>query len=91
MVRIIAFLILLIPGIFSAIGIKLIRDALFDDYNAFFFNAGFQFVVGLILFIGGLAFIGGFVIHRDRKKAAEKKAQNKYRQQSTMKKDKNFK
>ncbi|MDY0396491.1 DUF2627 family protein [Virgibacillus halophilus] len=56
MARIIAFLILLLPGVFSAIGIKLIRDALFNDYYLLFFNAGIQFIIGCILFIGGIGF-----------------------------------
>ncbi|TQS74500.1 DUF2627 domain-containing protein [Ornithinibacillus gellani] len=68
MVRIIAFSLLLIPGIFAAIGIKLMRDSIFDQFHAIFIHTGIQFTVGLILFVGGLAFIGGFVVHRDRKR-----------------------
>ena len=68
MIRIIAVLILLIPGIFSAFGIKLMRDALFSEVFPILFNAGIQFIVGFILFVAGVAFIGGFVVHRDRKK-----------------------
>lgn len=77
MVRIIAFLILLIPGIFSAIGIKIMRDALFDDIHLLLINSTVQFMVGLLLFIGGLAFIGGFIRHRDLKNKKIKK--NKHR------------
>lgn len=68
MARIIAFLILLIPGILAAIGIKLMRDTLFDEFNPIFIHTGIQFVIGLILTVAGLAFIGGFIVHRDRKK-----------------------
>lgn len=66
--RIIAVLLLFIPGVLAAFGIKLMRDALFADFYTVLFNAEIQFIVGLILFIAGLAFVGGFVVHRDRKK-----------------------
>ncbi|MFD1039191.1 DUF2627 family protein [Virgibacillus byunsanensis] len=66
MVRFIAILILIIPGVFSAYGIKLMRDSLFDDM-------GFQFLFGLLFFIIGIAFIGGFIVHRDKKKQLNKK------------------
>lgn len=68
MIRFIAVLLLLIPGILGAYGIKLMRDALFSEIVPLLMNAGFQFVVGLICFIVGLGFIGGFILHRDRKK-----------------------
>lgn len=68
MTRIIAVIILFIPGVAAAFGIKLMRDALFMEIFPILFNAGIQFIAGLILFIAGLAFIGGFVVHRDRKR-----------------------
>ncbi len=68
MARLFAVLLLFIPGIIAAFGIKLMRDTLFDHYNPIFFHVGIQFGVGLILFLAGLAFIGGFVVYRDRKK-----------------------
>lgn len=68
MVRIIAVSLLVIPGIISAIGIKLMRDTLFDDFYPIFLHVGIQFGLGLILFIVGIAFIAGFIVHRDRKK-----------------------
>jgi uncharacterized membrane protein YqaE (UPF0057 family) len=73
MARIIAVILLFIPGIISAIGIKLMRDALFVDVSAYLGNEGIQFAVGLILFIAGLAFIGGFIYHRDKKRQLIKK------------------
>jgi hypothetical protein len=73
MIRIIAALTLFVPGIIAAIGIKLMRDTLFDEFHPIFIHASIQFAIGLILFIGGLTFLGGFIIHRDRKKQAEKK------------------
>ncbi|HLS67369.1 MAG TPA: DUF2627 domain-containing protein [Pseudogracilibacillus sp.] len=68
MVRIIAVLVLLLPGVIVAIGIKLMRDSLFAETYALFVHEGIQFIVGLILFIAGLAFIGGFIYHRDKKR-----------------------
>lgn len=68
MVRIIAVLLLFIPGVLAAFGIKLMRDALFSDFYAILFNVEIQFIIGLVLFVAGLAFVGGFVVHRDRKK-----------------------
>lgn len=73
MIRLIAVLVLFIPGLFSAYGIKLMRDTVFNEFNPLFINVGIQFIVGLILFVLGLAFIGGFMVHRDRKKNLVKK------------------
>lgn len=77
MIRIIALIILIIPGVFAAFGIKLMRDALFLQISPLLFNAGLQFIVGLILFIAGVGFIGGYVVHRDRKKKSCHKAKKK--------------
>ncbi len=68
MIRIIAILILFIPGLIAAIGIKLMRDTLFATFYPIFLHSSIQFIIGLILFLAGLAFIGGFIIHRDRKR-----------------------
>lgn len=75
MMRIIAAIILFIPGIISAFGIKLMRDTLFDDFYPILLTKGLQFIVGLILFIAGIAFLGGFIFHRDRKRQLEQKQQ----------------
>lgn len=68
MVRIVAVIILFVPGVIGAFGIKLMRDALFAEVYPILFHEGIQFVIGLIMFIGGLAFIGGFIHHRDKKR-----------------------
>ncbi|MDY0408391.1 DUF2627 family protein [Virgibacillus soli] len=73
MARIIAFMLLLIPGVLSAIGIKLMRDTLFDEYVKIFINPTIQFIIGFIIFVGGLAFIGGFIFHRDKKQQQKHK------------------
>ncbi|MBY7143417.1 DUF2627 domain-containing protein [Virgibacillus sp. NKC19-3] len=68
MIRIIAVSLLFIPGILAAYGIKLMRDALFHEFNPIFFHAGIQFFIGIVLLVGGIWFIGGFLVHRDKKK-----------------------
>lgn len=76
MVRIIAVLLLVIPGLISAYGIKLMRDSFFDELYPIFLHVGVQFFLGLILFVGGIAFIGGFIVHRDRKRQYNAKDNN---------------
>lgn len=72
MVRMIAALLLFIPGIICAIGIKLMRDTVFAEFYPIFINKGIQFFIGLLLFVGGIGFIGGFIIHRDKKRQLAK-------------------
>ncbi|WP_347549681.1 DUF2627 domain-containing protein [Pseudalkalibacillus hwajinpoensis] len=66
--RLIALLIVLIPGIFGVIGIKLMRDVLFGVLNPPFTSLIVQFILGLIFLILGLSFVGGFIFYRDRKR-----------------------
>ncbi|MCP8616803.1 DUF2627 domain-containing protein [Salirhabdus salicampi] len=68
MIRFIALIILVIPGIIATLGIKLMRDTLFAILHPIFFHLVIQFIFGLLFFLGGLAFIGGFILHRDRKR-----------------------
>jgi len=68
MIRIIALIILVIPGALAALGIKLMRDMTFGILQAPFPNLWLQFLVGLLFFIGGLAFVAGFIFRRDRKR-----------------------
>lgn len=77
MARIIAAIIIFTPGVVGAMGIKLMRDALFAEVTPFLINQSLQFAVGLIMFILGLAFIGGFIHHRDKKKQLAKKRNRK--------------
>jgi len=72
MARFIALLILLIPGVIAAFGIKLMRDTVFDDYYQIFMYPTIQFIVGLVLFILGILFLGGFIVYRDKKRHKEK-------------------
>jgi hypothetical protein len=66
--RVFALLMLLIPGIFAVVGVKLMRDAFFGIIFPFLFHSSIQFVLGIILFVMGLWFIGGFILHRDKKR-----------------------
>ncbi|WP_042223503.1 DUF2627 domain-containing protein [Oceanobacillus manasiensis] len=75
--RTLAILVLFIPGIITAFGIKLMRDALFSEFYPFFLHTAVQFVAGLLFFISGLAFIGGFIVYRDRKRQKTKERKKK--------------
>jgi hypothetical protein len=68
MARLLAVLIIFIPGIIATIGIKLMRDSLFNIVHPILFNVIIQFIVGVIFFVAGLGFVGGFILHRDRKR-----------------------
>ncbi len=68
MKRLIALLILLIPGFLAGYGIKLMRDMTFGRLLSPFPFLWLQFLAGLLFFIGGLSFLAGFILHRDRKR-----------------------
>ncbi|EIT87315.1 hypothetical protein A374_01004 [Fictibacillus macauensis ZFHKF-1] len=68
MQRLVALLIMLIPGIIGVIGVKLMRDVLFGIVHRGFFSLTLQFIIGLLMLLGGLAFVGGFIFYRDRKR-----------------------
>ncbi|MET1014222.1 MAG: DUF2627 domain-containing protein [Paenisporosarcina sp.] len=79
MARMLAFLVLLIPGLLAASGIKLIRDTLFGKLIGPFPFLWLQLLIGILCFIIGLGFFAGFLLHRDRKngKVQEKFAKKK--------------
>ncbi|MCA1054765.1 DUF2627 domain-containing protein [Rossellomorea aquimaris] len=79
MVRIIALIIMVIPGGLAALGIKLMRDMSFGILQAPFPFLWLQFLTGLMLFILGLGFIAGFILHRDRKR---NKVQDRFNKKS---------
>lgn len=68
MVRLLAFVVLLIPGIAAAGGIKLMRDSLFGVLFSPFPFVWLQFIVGFLLFAIGIGFFAGFLLRRDRRK-----------------------
>lgn len=67
MARMAAFIVLLIPGLMAAAGIKFMRDTLFGILISPFPWIWLQFVVGLLFFLFGFFFFAGFLLHRDRK------------------------
>ncbi|MED4530643.1 DUF2627 domain-containing protein [Metabacillus fastidiosus] len=67
MARLIALIIMLIPGIIAALGIKLMRDIFFGVLHSPIPSLSLQFLLGFIFFIAGLGFIAGFIFRRDRK------------------------
>jgi hypothetical protein len=68
MKRIVALLILVIPGFLAGFGIKLMRDMTFGILQSPIPYLWLQFLLGLVLFLGGLGFVAGFIFHRDRKR-----------------------
>ncbi len=68
MIRIIALLILVIPGVIAAYGVKFMRDMAFGILHAPIPFLWLQFFVGLFMVVLGIGFIGGFILHRDRKR-----------------------
>lgn len=75
MQKIIALIILVIPGLGAAYGIKLMRDSVFSIVNPPFEIVALQFIVGLILTILGIWFIAGYVLYREKK---NKRAQARF-------------
>ncbi|WP_338451684.1 DUF2627 domain-containing protein [Niallia oryzisoli] len=84
--RIVALVILLIPGIIAAIGVKLMRDMVFNILHQPFPFLWLQFLAGILMFLIGIWFIAGFILHRDRKR---NKVQSRF--QTNNKKDENIK
>lgn len=66
--RLMALIILIIPGFIAGFGFKQMRDMLFGIHNSPFPSLWLQFIIGLVCFFAGLSFIAGFVLYRDRKK-----------------------
>lgn len=84
MARIIALIILLVPGFLAALGIKLMRDMTFGILQPPIPFLWLQFLIGLVCFIGGLSFVAGFIFHRDRKR---NKLQARFQDHSNHKQD----
>lgn len=65
--RLLALIVLLIPGILAAFGIKLMRDTFFGLQILPIGGLAVQFICGLIFTVLGLGFFAGFLLNRDRK------------------------
>jgi len=68
MARLLALIIVVIPGVIAVYGVRLMRDTVFSVLNWPFSILWLQFLSGLIMFLAGLAFIGGFIFYRDKKR-----------------------
>ncbi|KJJ40678.1 hypothetical protein UM89_18560 [Bacillus subtilis] len=68
MSRLLALLILVLPGGISALGIKLMRDTLFGHTIQPFGALWLQGLSGFIFFAFGLYVLAGFILYRDRKR-----------------------
>lgn len=67
MARFAAFIVILIPILLTAGGIKLMRDTIFSRLVDPFPFLWLQFIVGVIFFLIGFLFLAGFLLNRDRK------------------------
>lgn len=68
MARLAAFIVLLIPGLIAAGGIKLMRDTIFGILFSPFPYGWLQFLAGFLMFLVSLGFFAGFLLRRDRRK-----------------------
>ncbi|MFB6465880.1 DUF2627 domain-containing protein [Cytobacillus sp. Hz8] len=68
MIRLFALIIMVIPGLIAALGVKLMRDMVFGILITPFPILWLQFLVGFLFFVSGVGFIAGFILHRDRKR-----------------------
>lgn len=73
-IRFIAILLLVIPGLGATYGFLLMKDAVFHYFSSFGddqINPNFEwllFIGGLLLFLAGAGFIGGWTFFRDKKR-----------------------
>ncbi|SFI57483.1 Protein of unknown function [Paenibacillus sp. UNC496MF] len=75
LIRFIAVLLLVIPGLGATYGFLLMKDAIFHFFASFGDDASvahpfewWRFIAGLALFLLGVGFIGGWTFFRDRKR-----------------------
>lgn len=65
--RILALVILCIPGVAAVYGWTLLRDVFFAYFAGEGFHWGF-FSLGVFLFFSGIALVGSFIFYRDAKR-----------------------
>ncbi|MFF2887683.1 DUF2627 domain-containing protein [Paenibacillus sp. NPDC057967] len=74
LVRFIAVIMLVIPGILACFGFLKMKDSLFFYFSDFGNEAvtpsfdWLTFLLGLVMFAAGAGFIGGWIFFRDRKR-----------------------
>lgn len=79
MTRLIALMMLCLPGVLAVFGVKWMRDTVFQYTNPLFGALWLQFIAGFLAFVIGIGFIGGWIFYRDRKRhyVAEKFMKNR--------------
>ena len=65
--RLLAVLLLVIPGFIATYGFLLMKNAIFEQFGPATFGWG-KFLLGLVMFALGVFFIGGWIFFRDRKR-----------------------
>lgn len=65
--RLIAVVILVVPGIVAAYGFIMMKDAVFESFGPAMMSWG-KLLLGVLLFMAGVFFIGGWIFYRDRKR-----------------------
>ncbi|MFD0872084.1 Protein of uncharacterised function (DUF2627) [Chlamydia abortus] len=66
--RMIAALLLVIPGIGATYGFLLMKNTIFEQFDPQVSFAWGKFLLGLLLFIVGVGFIAGWIFFRDQKR-----------------------
>ncbi len=69
--RLIAILLLVVPGLMATYGFVTMKDAWFNQFGAANNDPHIQWgklALGLALFAAGVAFIGGWTFYRDRRR-----------------------
>ncbi|MDF2945765.1 MAG: hypothetical protein K0S51_444 [Bacillales bacterium] len=66
--RFVAFIVIVIPMIIATVGVKLLRDSLFNTGYFIELGVGIQALIGTVFLLSGSLFIAGFIQRRDEKK-----------------------
>ncbi|WP_010274022.1 DUF2627 domain-containing protein [Paenibacillus senegalensis] len=66
--RMIAALLLAVPGIAATYGFITMKDAFLSQWQPDQSFQWLRFLLGFVLFFGGVAFIAGWIFYRDRKR-----------------------
>lgn len=67
--RIIAILLIVIPGIMSTYGFIIMKEAFFAQFEPAVDHLPWgKLILGLFLFVLGIFFLGGWILFRDRKR-----------------------
>lgn len=73
--KVLALVVLVVPGVLAAVGVKYMRDSMFGIVNEPFTLTVVQFIIGLLMAVFGIWFIGGYILNREKK---NKRVQEKF-------------